>query len=279
MIRRFWNLFYGWREFGIKKNELVLDVGSGDNPCFRADVICDKHIEDSSQRSGRMKIQIYPHQKLVAGDAQFLPFKDKSFDFVICRHLLEHLDDPGRGVEELMRVAHRGYIETPSALMEILYGWSFHKWLVQFTGGKIIFSRKDKNQTYGILSEKIKKDRNFERLVRSQPDMFRVRYRWEGEISYQVEYSGEVQDKSLKTNFRNESGCESILTPRSRFKNFVLRAARFFWSRPRFNLLDILACPACKDKDGLRQESNGLVCPKCRQAYQTRGGIPMLLPK
>ena len=194
-------------------------------------------------------------------------------------HLLEHLDDPGRGVAELMRVARRGYIETPSALMEILYGWSFHKWLVQVAGGKIIFSRKDKNQTCGILPEKIKKDRSFERLVRRYPDMFLVRYRWQEEVSFSVEYSGAIQAKSSDATVGNESGHELVLTPRSRVKNFVLRAARFSWPKPGFNLLDILACPACKDKDGLRQESNGLVCPKCRQLYQLRDGIPVLLPE
>lgn len=43
-----------------------------------------------------------------------MPFKDKEFDFVYCSHVLEHVVDPIRACRELMRVARRGYIETPT---------------------------------------------------------------------------------------------------------------------------------------------------------------------
>lgn len=40
-------------------------------------------------------------------------------------------------------------------------------------------------------------------------------------------------------------------------------------------LLDILACPACKGK--LEARTEALDCGKCRKSYPIRAGIPILL--
>jgi hypothetical protein len=51
-----------------------------------------------------------------------LPYPDKSFDFVYCRHVLEDLYDPFRVCDEMSRVARAGFIETPSPLAEFCKG-------------------------------------------------------------------------------------------------------------------------------------------------------------
>jgi len=51
--------FYKRRIFiPVNKNDLVLDVGSGDKPHWRSDVLLDKYIDDEygSQRSGSKKL-------------------------------------------------------------------------------------------------------------------------------------------------------------------------------------------------------------------------------
>ncbi len=51
------------------------------------------------------------------GDAYNLPYPDEAFDFIIMRHLLEHLNDPIMAMLEAKRVLKRGghvYIEVPS---------------------------------------------------------------------------------------------------------------------------------------------------------------------
>jgi uncharacterized protein YbaR (Trm112 family) len=42
-------------------------------------------------------------------------------------------------------------------------------------------------------------------------------------------------------------------------------------------LLEILACPACKAKVELKQDDSGLKCVKCKRVYPIRDDIPVML--
>lgn len=42
-------------------------------------------------------------------------------------------------------------------------------------------------------------------------------------------------------------------------------------------LLDILACPKCKNKVSLNKENNGLICEQCNLLYEIRDDIPIML--
>ena len=66
------------------------------------------------------------------------PFADNSFDYIICSHVLEHVEKPELLIHELMRVGSRGYIETPSEIAERLYGWPYHNWIVNLIDGKLV---------------------------------------------------------------------------------------------------------------------------------------------
>ena len=49
-----------------------------------------------------------------------LPFKDKEFDFVIASHVAEHVEDISFFLNELSRIAEKGYIEVPTKLEDNL---------------------------------------------------------------------------------------------------------------------------------------------------------------
>ncbi|GAB6094751.1 Trm112 family protein [Desulfatiferula olefinivorans] len=42
-------------------------------------------------------------------------------------------------------------------------------------------------------------------------------------------------------------------------------------------LLDILACPKCKQPVTLTKEGDGLVCTRCKLVYEIRDDIPIML--
>jgi len=56
----------------------------------------------------------------VVADAENLPFKDSSFDFVFSTDVVEHLHDPSKGVKEMVRVSRdKIVIATPNKLCPI----------------------------------------------------------------------------------------------------------------------------------------------------------------
>ncbi len=134
--------FPGGDEFLARALELspedgVLDVGGGAEPFQLASVVCEKELNDSVQRAGR---RANFDRRYVAADAQALPFPDRNFDFAFSRHVLEHAADPRAACTEMMRVAARGYVETPNALSEYLVGDPTHRWLVRAEDDTIIFT-------------------------------------------------------------------------------------------------------------------------------------------
>jgi ubiquinone/menaquinone biosynthesis C-methylase UbiE len=61
------------------------------------------------------------------GDAENLPFKDESFDAVICRHLIWTLPNPKRALEEWARVARRKVIVIDGKWMDSSIGTRVRK--------------------------------------------------------------------------------------------------------------------------------------------------------
>ena len=83
----------------IKPTDLVLDVGSGDNPHPAADVLLERYVDGFHRFGG-----LVADRPIILADACKMPFPDKAFDFVIAFHVLEHINDPEAFLRELMRV-------------------------------------------------------------------------------------------------------------------------------------------------------------------------------
>ena len=61
--------------------------------------------------------------KAVNGDARKLPFKDNSFDLVICQEVLEHLPNMGEGMSELCRVGKNVIFTVPKMFPDEWHFW------------------------------------------------------------------------------------------------------------------------------------------------------------
>lgn len=116
----------------VNSAALVLEVGAGGNPYPRANVLLDA-MEETIERNEQRLITDRP---VVLGLCESLPFRDKSFDFIIASHVLEHTDDPERFLSELMRVGKAGYIETPDGWFEKMCAFTYHRLEVSNLGGK-----------------------------------------------------------------------------------------------------------------------------------------------
>ncbi|MGZ5403743.1 MAG: class I SAM-dependent methyltransferase [Nocardioides sp.] len=118
----------------VAQDALVLDVGSGDKPSWRADVLLDRYTgaEYAGQRSGRAAARVT--RPLFDADASDMPFRDNAFDYAICSNVLEHVADPVAVTAELSRVARAGYIEVPEAASAKIVDFPSHVWWCRLVG-------------------------------------------------------------------------------------------------------------------------------------------------
>lgn len=181
----------GRQDLHIKSSDRVLEVGGGHNPHPRSNIVVDKFSESNYHRSGDLKV--LKNQSFMEADGENLPFKEKEFDYVICSHVLEHVENPEKFLAEQFRVAKRGYMETPSLLGEVLYARESHKWIIQeINDVTYLVDKKKINFFYGYDIMELMQiylpthSIGFKILERTHPNIFTNRLEWESEFKYVV---------------------------------------------------------------------------------------------
>ena len=268
--------------YGVGPTDLVLDVGSGQDPSPRANVLCDKFVADSTERHGQA---MFADRPFVIADVEALPFADGAFDYAICSHVLEHVADPERATRELQRVARRGYVETPSASWEKVAGFPFHRWMVSVHDGRLVFEAKSRpivdpelRQWFGSMQQELG---IAERVWfgRRRAGVY-TDLHWDGEIP--VEVVGERTGDALFVSA--EVGGADSEAPNAPTRSLgsrlidawgqrLRRQSAVPWPRVR----QLLRCPACRGE--LNDVSGGgLSCSACGIGYETDAtGRPVLL--
>lgn len=111
--------------FGERK--FCLDIGCGN--IVEGNVSIDLFIGKSEHRSS-IDINWRLFENFIIADAQDLPFRRHVFQVVRCSHVLEHLEQPLKGIKEMSRVSKEMAIilvPTPMArdrTITHLYTWS-----------------------------------------------------------------------------------------------------------------------------------------------------------
>ncbi|MGE5250170.1 MAG: class I SAM-dependent methyltransferase [Bacteroidota bacterium] len=119
------------RRYGVPGGRL-LEIGSGLGHLVA-------QLEDSFRTYGmdvnhwavKASRPVVRKTRLQTASAQELPFADRSFDVVIIKHIVEHLPDPGRAIEEIARVTAPGgtlILATPN-LGSLLKPWKGESWI------------------------------------------------------------------------------------------------------------------------------------------------------
>lgn len=119
-----------------------------------------------------------------------LPFKDKEFDFVYCRHVLEDMFNPFLLCSEMGRVAKAGYVETPSPLCEFIRGvdggaaawrgYHHHRYLVWPHNGILTFLGKFPLIEYIGMEDEPK----WIEALKGSPNAWNSWMEWTGELRY-----------------------------------------------------------------------------------------------
>lgn len=65
-------------------------------------------IDLSSAMVERARIRLAARAEVIEGDAESLPFRDESFDLVVCNDSFHHYPDPDRAAFQMWRVLRRG---------------------------------------------------------------------------------------------------------------------------------------------------------------------------
>ncbi len=181
------------KNLGINEGTKVLDVGGGNHPFTFATVVTDLTFDDDRHRGGAA-IARDSERIWIECDIHDLPFGDKEFDVVLCRHVLEHVEDPKTACEELMRVARRGFLETPSKINEFLHGYPGHIWLVSRKESGLLFEPKPfiENPFFNITRQLHYANGHFrERFEGPFRDVFCAQLYWVDEFEVEVRPRGE----------------------------------------------------------------------------------------
>lgn len=255
----------------VGRGALVLEVGSGASPYFRANVLCDAYEETQE----RFFTPLVHDRPTVLAFVEELPFKDDAFDFVIASHVLEHSAEPEKFVTEIQRVAKAGYIEVPDAFMERLTHYDFHRLEITDDADGLIIRKKkgyiQDEEVVGLFHNKARPF--FPKWVARFPFQFHVRYYWSkdtGGIRYKV------LNPECPADWPAPQSLVPDETPRlplmAAVKQKTLAVLRRLFSQSIRNksidLLGLLKCPQCGGTDYTMDDVGAhAVCSKCGASH------------
>ncbi len=276
------NYFWCHRRNGIRRSDLVLDIGSGNNPFLRSDILVEKYVEDDSERYSGIVLD----RPTVCADGASLPFRDKSVDFIYCSHVLEHVVEPRPFLEELSRVGKRGVIVTPHPGYDMIHPRRGHLWYIWTREGTLHLKQKTRWDEFPEIYEYFRGitrlpgywrfwDRNFEQ--------FNTTLEWQDSIPYRIEQVEEFEmSRFVKAGGQpdvSDKQDQKELSCISRVKSLAASAIRPFISRnTRINLDGLIRCPLCKgDLSTFAPRCVSLVCRCCAAEFPVTRGIPRLV--
>ena len=251
---------------------MIIDIGSGNRPHCKADILLELYSSEDEQRWNK---KLTADRITILYKGNTFPLKDKSFDFSICKHVLEHVKDPRVFLSEVERISRRGYIETPNEIAEVTFTpYDKHLWIIGDENGLLTIRKKYKqnNSKLGKLFDYIiGREEGFEDyFYKSRRKLFLVEYFWKDRIRYKFLPS----QVSLKINLY-DNDLLKIITVR----NAVPYSIKQLDSLKRQKSLKylnskiekILRCPKCEYS--VVKTDCGYLCKNCGRSFLQKGNI------
>lgn len=210
-------MFFPTRIKSITKSDRVLEVGPGNNPFYRSDVLLEKRFEDEEtalRQAGGVERRA-SRKETVYYDGGAFPFEDNAFDYVICSHVIEHVpvSELELFISELVRVAKKGYVEFPSYRFEMINDLDEHVSLINVDQQKRLYVL-DKDAldlacgSYTHLKAIMRSSLLAHKVGTFNPERLAIGFEFFGQLSFEIvqEYAtlsalDEGKDPYLETDY------------------------------------------------------------------------------
>ena len=188
-------MFFPEKIVSINEKDRVLEIGPGALPFSRANVYLDKEFDAAEEKLAQFgnAERTKELENLIYYQGNIFPFKDHEFDYVVCSHVIEHIDrnDLDIFLSEITRVASKGYIEVPNVFYEFICNTHVHKWLIGKDGNTLTFFPKENIQNNKILDTFramfYNCDNELEYNIFSRyKEAFFIGYEWNDNIEYKI---------------------------------------------------------------------------------------------
>jgi SAM-dependent methyltransferase len=197
--------YYGGRKFNdaryielirkhIHPGQRLLDAGCGRYLNFCREFSRAAHVVGIDLESS-LECDNHTEPFGVRGDLNHLPFPSSYFDIVICRYVVEHLEDPPAVFREFFRVLRSGgkvVILTPNkydyvSVIAVLTPYRLHRWLVSkvfrvseddvfptLYRANTLRSIRRALQSSGLVAEELKAINHYPAYLMFSPLLFRL---------------------------------------------------------------------------------------------------------
>jgi len=248
----------------------VLEIGSGHRPYPQSHVLVDKFLDDR-EREGTIATSGRP---LVVAGLEALPFRDGAFAYSICSHVLEHVADPARAVAELVRVSRAGYIETPSAIFEMIEPHrEYHRWVVSRRGCGLLVRPKDRENLYRqrLLNRLVHGNTGFKIFVATNQNLKKTILEWEGTVPLEFTDEPFHPDEYVDAARQSAGGALRNVASLARDRTARKCASALGRFRRRFDIGPLLRCPDCGGE--LSVGTDRVECRSCGASHRREGNV------
>ena len=220
----------------LNEGSTILDIGGWFDPLNLATHVVDLFPYETR----RCKLSLSKEEEEVfSRDTWFqknflspdlkLPFSDNFFDFVVCCHTLEDLENPLYLLSEIERIGKAGYIEVPSRLDEQTMGirdrisdesgHPHHHWIIDNKSNTLEFYNKRASLAKDGWQIPLTYS---EDLYRVNPRLPVLEFYFEGSFNFRIIPQGDKVNEIVATKFRNNLNISTSTV----YKDKALRLAR-----------------------------------------------------
>lgn len=250
---------------------MIIDIGSGHKPYSKADILLEYKNAGNDERWNK---DIVADRPTIIYEGLSIPFHDKSFDFSICRHVVEHVKTPGAFLKEIERISKGGYIETPTEIAELVFTtYDKHLWILDLVDNTLIIRNKlfQNTSKFGKLFDYLcENEKGFEDFFYwKRRSLFFIEYYWNKVIDFKIV----KENENLLIDLSDHNILERItkLNKKNRGLTIPIKKRRATGKEVDRFLLQSLRTPCCNAD--ILYSKNTYKCINCSKEFKRKGMI------